>query len=286
VKILRSALEAMRSGRPAAICTVIGVAGSAPRSDAAKMIVYLDGSIRGTVGGGVFELRVIQEAQAAIKTGQHRRYTAHLTRDLGMCCGGEMEVFVEVLETPIRAHLFGAGHVGQAVCTALSPLDCSVFVYDERQDWLDGCEGQGATLVSGDPLRNLPAVGPLDFLLIFTHSHPLDQQLLEALIPSDFGYLGMIGSKTKVAKFFLRLKAAGVPEALFRKVSAPIGLAIGAQTPQEIAVSIVAEIIRVQRGQNETVQAMSAYEIPARGGEAQAPALGRNSGGKAGERKA
>jgi xanthine dehydrogenase accessory factor len=275
MKILNKAVKAIQAGRPAALCTVIGVEGSAPRSGSAKMLVYANGEIDGTVGGGVFEQRVIQAAQAAIEKGQHCRYTAHLTRDLGMCCGGEMEVFVEVLDTQVRVHLFGAGHVGQAVCRAIDPLAFSVFVYDERDDWLAGCSDYEATLVQGDPLAHLPTVGPLDFLLIFTHSHPLDQALLEKLITRDFGYLGMIGSKTKVAKFFLRLKAAGVPEDLFRSVSAPIGLNIGAETPEEIALSIAAELVRVRRGQSGPVEAMSEFEIPARGGKACAPALVR-----------
>ncbi len=94
MKIIESALRAIYAGEPAAICTVIGVEGSAPRSDAAKMLVYADGRIQGTVGGGTFEQRVIEEAVSAIKVGTHRRFSAHLTRDLGMCCGGEMVVFV------------------------------------------------------------------------------------------------------------------------------------------------------------------------------------------------
>ncbi len=277
MKILNKAIKAIQSGRPAALCTVIGVQGSAPQVGSAKMLVYANGDIDGTVGGGVFEQRVIEAAQAAIKNGKHSRYTAHLTRDLGMCCGGELEVFVEVLESQFRVHLFGAGHVGQAVCRALDPLDFSVLVYDQRDEWLDGCSAYNAKLVQGDPLTHLPTVGPLDFLLIFTHSHPLDQALLEKLIRQDFGYLGMIGSKTKVAKFFLRLKAAGVPEDLFRSVSAPIGLNIGAETPGEIALSIAAELVRVRRGQSGPVDAMSDFEIPARGGKACPPALVRGS---------
>jgi xanthine dehydrogenase accessory factor len=279
MKIMESALRAIYAGNPAAVCTVIGVEGSAPRSDAAKMLVYSDGRIQGTVGGGAFEQRVIDEAISAIEIGKHRRFSAHLTRDLGMCCGGEMEVFVEVLDTQFRVHLFGAGHVGQAVSNALAPLDFAVTVYDQREDWLQGCDRDAITLVSGDPLKSLPPVGPLDLLLVFTHSHPLDQEILERLIDKDFGYLGMIGSKTKVAKFFLRLKAAGVPETLFSKVSAPIGLDIGAESPEEIAVSIVAELVRVRRGHSGPVRAMSDVEIPARGGDGRgvAPALSRKS---------
>jgi xanthine dehydrogenase accessory factor len=154
-------------------------------------------------------------------------------------------------------------------------MDFAVHVYDERPDWLAGCEGFGATLIAGDPRKHLPEIDPLDFLLVFTHSHPLDQDLLEQMIVQDFGYLGMIGSKTKIAKFFLRLKAGGVEDSLFGRVSAPIGLDIGAETPAEIAVSIVAELVRVRRGQSGPVLAMSEHPVPARGGDGRgrAPAL-------------
>ena len=107
----------------------------------------------------------------------------------------------------------------------------------------------------------------MDYVVVLTHSHPLDQDLLETMIGKDYAYLGMIGSKTKVAKFFLRLKAAGVNEELFRRVSAPIGLDIGAETPEEIAVSVVAELVRVRRRQHQPVVAMSEYPVAARGGD-------------------
>jgi len=239
------------------------------------MLVYEDGKILGSVGGGVFEHRVIEAAIEAIGSGSHRRFSAHLTKDLGMCCGGAMEVFLEVLDTEVHVHLLGAGHVGQAVARALQPLDFAISVYDEREDWLSRCDDLRATLVPGDPRKSLPDVGPLDYLLIFTHSHPLDQDLLELLIDRDFGYLGMIGSKTKIAKFFLRLKSAGVDERLFGRVSAPIGLDIGAETPEEIGISIVAELVRVRRGHIGPVLAMSEHPVPARGGDGigRAPAL-------------
>ena len=272
MKILEAALEAIRSGVPAVLCTVVGTNGSAPREGAARMLVYGDERFVGTVGGGVFEKRVIEEALVALETGQHRRYSPHLTKDLGMCCGGAMDVFLEVLEVQSTVHIFGAGHVGQAIARILSPMDFKVNVYDEREDWLEGCAFEGVRLHSGDPRRSVPRLSRMDYVVVLTHSHPLDQDLLQAMIAEDFAYLGMIGSKTKVAKFFLRLKAAGVPESLFQRVSAPIGLDIGAETPEEIAVSIVAELVRVRRGQDQPVLAMSEYPVSARGGDGTAKA--------------
>ena len=275
MKVLAAALEAIHQGNPAVLCTVIGTDGSAPREGSARMLVYPDQRIVGTIGGGVFELRVIEEAVDALQSGQHRRYSAHLTRDLGMCCGGQMEVFLEVLEVQSRVHVFGAGHVGKSVAEILASMDFDVRVYDEREEWLGHCERDGVTCIPGDPRKAVPTLSPLDYVVILTHSHPLDQDLLEAMITQDFAYLGMIGSKTKVAKFFLRLKASGLDEAHFQNVSAPIGLDIGAETPEEIAVSIVAEIIRVRRRQGNAVIAMSEHPVPARGGDGVAtpPAL-------------
>ena len=267
MKVLEAALEAMRSGTPAVLCTVVGTNGSAPREGAARMLVYGDERFVGTVGGGVFEKRVIEEALAALAAGKHRRYAPHLTNDLGMCCGGAMDVFLEVLEVQSTVHIFGAGHVGQEIARILGPMDFEVIVYDEREDWLEGCDLEGVSCVLGDPRANIPSLGPLDYVVVLTHSHPLDQDLLESMIGQDYAYLGMIGSKTKVAKFFLRLKAAGLPQELFRKVSAPIGLDIGAETPAEIAVSVVAEIVRVRRRQDQPVKAMSEYPVAARGGD-------------------
>ena len=134
----------------------------------------------------------------------------------------------------------------------------------------------GCERVLLDPRRALPAeLGPRDYVVLVTHSHPLDQDLLEALIAKDYAYLGLIGSKAKITRFFIRLRAAGVDEALLRRVSAPIGLDLGAETPEEIAVAIAAEIIRVRRRHKGPTTAMSERPLPARGGDgvARPPAL-------------
>jgi xanthine dehydrogenase accessory factor len=275
VRVLQAAVEAMTSGTPAALVTVIGVGGSAPRDATARMLVYADGEIAGTIGGGEWERRVIAAAVEAIERGRPVRFAAHLTRDLGMCCGGAMEAFIEPLKLRDRLHIFGAGHVGGAVATLARELEFEVLVYDERDEWLTAERFPGCRRLEGDPTRNLPETGPRDYLLIVTHSHQLDQALLQALLDKPCAYLGMIGSRSKVAKFFVRLRAAEVDEALFSRVSAPVGLHIGAETPMEIAVSICAELVRVRRGQREATVALSELPLPARGGDGVAvpPAL-------------
>ena len=237
----------MAEGRAAALCTVIGVKGSAPRHGEARMLVYEDGELLGTIGGGRWEHVVHQAALEALAEGQPRRLSAHLTRDLGMCCGGAMEVYIEPLATQPVLHLFGAGHVALALHPIVQALGFRVRVYDDRDELLSAERFPDAQLVLGDPMTRLPELGGLDYALIVTHDHLLDQRLLEALIRQPSAYLGMIGSRAKVAKFFLRLRAAGVDERLFARVAAPVGLDLGAETPEEIAVAIAAELVRVRR---------------------------------------
>jgi xanthine dehydrogenase accessory factor len=239
------------------------------------MLVYDDGEIAGTIGGGRWEHMVRAQALDALRTGQPRRVSAHLTRDLGMCCGGAMEVYIEPLATQHVLHLFGAGHVAAALHPIAQALGFRVVVYDDRDELLTAERFPGADRVEGDPLRHLPELGGRDYGLIVTHDHLLDQRLLEALIEQPFAYLGMIGSQPKVVKFLVRLRAAGVDEALFQRVSAPVGLDLGAETPEEIAVSIAAELVRVRRACARPPVALSEKPLTVRGGDgvAQAPGL-------------
>lgn len=279
MRVLQAAADAMREGRRAALVTVIGVDGSAPRASGARMLVQDDGAIVGTVGGGAWEHRLIAEAQDAIRLGRSRRVSVHLTRDLGMCCGGAMEAFVEPLRPVEQLVIHGAGHVGTALAKLAMELGFSVTVVDERPEWLDAARLPGARLVLCDPRRALGDLpeGPLAWHLVVTHSHQLDQDLIEALLPRDLAWLGLIGSRAKVARFLLRLHAAGMDPALFSRLSAPVGLDIGAETPEEIAVSIAAELVRVRRGVRRDPVPLSEIPLPARGGDGKAhpPALER-----------
>jgi xanthine dehydrogenase accessory factor len=214
------------------------------------MLVYSDGSIVGTVGGGEFEYRVIAEAQQSIASAVPRRYAVHLTRDLGMCCGGAMEAYIEPLQLQDQLVIYGAGHVGTATARLAHSLGLAITVVDDRDQWLESSRfPEGTVLREAEPRKVLDDLpwGDGAYHLIVTHSHQLDQDLLETILPRSMTWLGMIGSRAKVARFFTRLEAAGTDPALFRKLSAPVGLDIGAETPEEIAVSIMAEIVRVRR---------------------------------------
>ena len=254
--------------------TVVGVMGSAPRASGARMLVYEDGAIVGTVGGGAWEHRLAQEAALAIAEARPRRVAVHLTRDLGMCCGGAMEGFIEPLQLREQLVIYGAGHVGAATAKLASQLQFEVTVLDERPEWLNIERFPEASLHLKDPRRALDGLpfGPLAYHLVVTHDHGLDQDLIEALLPRPMAWLGLIGSRAKVSRFFLRLRAAGMDEALITRLSAPVGLDIGAETPEEIAVSICAELVRVRRRVTRPAQPLSEISMPARGGDARPPA--------------
>ena len=278
MKVLKAALAARKEGRPAALVTIIGIAGSAPRTAGSKMLVYDDGQIVGTVGGGTFEHKVIDAAVQTLKTGVPARYSANLSRDLGMCCGGEMEAYIEPLETVVDLVIYGAGHVGAATARLAVSAGFRVTLVDERPEFTEPEDHSPAVnVICGDPIRQLDVLpwGITAYHLIVTHSHQLDQDLVEAILPRDVGWLGMIGSRTKVTKFFMRFRAAGIDEKLFSKLSAPVGLDIGAETPDEIAVSIVAELVRVKRRSVQPPAPLSDQKIDARGGDgvAHPPAL-------------
>jgi len=233
------------------------------------MLVYPNGDIVGTIGGGQVEHRMIAASLLAMKEKKPKQLEVHLTRDLGMCCGGKMQIFIDPLEPNPQITVFGAGHVALALVPLLIALEWEVTVVDDRPELLTSERFPKATRVLQDGLQ--VAVDQLgkknDFFLVVTHDHQRDQDIVERLLPKSFCWLGLIGSRSKVARFFVRYRAAGIDEALFQKLSAPVGLDIGAQTPVEIAIAIAAEIIRVRRGQSGPPRALSENPIPARGGD-------------------
>jgi xanthine dehydrogenase accessory factor len=270
VKVILAAAKAAESGTPAALVTIIGIAGSAPRKSGSRMLVFEDSRIVGTVGGGELEYRLIDQALACIKTGNPARFAAHLTRDMGMCCGGAVEAYIEPLENTLDLIIYGAGHVGSATARLAKAAGFRVTIIDDRDEFADpGLFVDEIDVRSIDPTRHLDELpwGDSAYHLIVTHSHQLDQSLVEAILPRSFGWLGMIGSRSKVAKFFVRLRASGMDERLFSKLSAPVGLDIGAETPEEIAVSILGELIRVRRQSTGPVVPLSSKPIDARGGD-------------------
>ena len=248
--VWRVLAEAADRGEHVALATVIGVNGSAPRSAGARMVVWREGGTFGTVGGGHFEAKVIEAALSALETGVPLRYSVHLTRDLGMCCGGAMDVYVEPMRPTDRLILFGAGHVGRATAQFAREAGWSVCVVDDREEQntperFPGCE---RVVTDARQYASQLQADARSWIFLVTDDHAIDQDLLERLVVHDWAWIGLIGSRAKVTKFHLRLRAAGVAPERLARVSGPVGLDIGAETPEEIGISVLAEMIRVRRG--------------------------------------
>lgn len=241
------------SNKRAALCTIINTKGSAPRKAGAKMIVYYDGSIKGSIGGGDLEKKVIDEAIAVISKQEASVFKHDLLHQHNMCCGGMVEIFIEPITKTKRLFIFGAGHTGQALAKISVDADFEVYLIDDRKEYIEQCDINGIYKMNLDHLAALQAI-PFDnstFIVIATYSHQIDRDILAYCIKKEYAYLGMIGSKRKVnvtKKMFIE-SAIGT-DADLMKINMPIGIDINAQTPEEIAISILAELIRTKNKEN------------------------------------
>jgi len=242
----------------AALATVVAATGSTPRGATARMLVLPDGTTRGTVGGGRFESLVIADARKLLD--DHglpftRRYdfVPEGPNAFGAVCGGTVTILVEVLERAPRLLVVGAGHCGRALARAASFTGWAVTVADERPEQLDPAAfPEGTTLVCvKEDYSDLPAPGPTDSVAIVSRGHVTDGFAFRRLRRVPVAYLGMMGSNAKKKALFGDLRAEGWTEDELARARSPIGLDIGAETPEEIAVAIVAELIRERRGPRE-----------------------------------
>lgn len=240
-----------REGRRIALLSVSETRGMTPRKAGARMLLAETGEMCGTVGGGALEQAALHAARDLLAGHDTERTLSwQLTHELGMCCGGEMTVRIEILEPPPFLIVFGAGYIGRSL--ALLALGCGfrVAVVDDRPEWADPARLPGVRVECRDPedyTRATPP-GPRDYAVVVTHEHVLDQRLVERMLQRPPRFLGMVGSLAKQRKFVFRLKAKGFDDAALARLKSPLGLAIGAATPEEIAVSIMAELIAVRRG--------------------------------------
>jgi xanthine dehydrogenase accessory factor len=266
------------SGTPCVLATVVRTAGSTPRKAAARMLVRPDGSIAGTIGGGRIEKEVVEAALALLAAGAAaapRLLRYHLTHELAMCCGGEMEVFVEPLMLEPTLVVCGGGHVAHALVPMARACGWRVLVVEEAEEMASAARfPDAARIIESFDVRDWSGV-PIDAdtaIVIVTRDHAQDQALLEQLLTladgREPGYLGLIGSRRKVELFRQRLTARGVDAARFARVHAPIGLDIGAETPAEIAVAILAQLVQ-QRAARRSAGATAA-RAEVRAGEARA----------------
>jgi len=237
-----------------ALCTVIRSQGSTPRHTGSKMLVYPDGTILGSVGGGELENRVIQAALQAMQDGQSRllEYSmADPARGDPGVCGGQVEVYVEPITPKPLLVVVGSGHVGKAVAHLAKWLDFRVAVSDDRPDFCTLEAVPDAEVFYPVPMAELPQhleITPWTYLVLTTRGASVDADGLPNLLDQPAAYLGVIGSRRRWATTCKLLLEKGISEEKLARVHSPVGLELNAETPEEIAVSIMAEIISLRRG--------------------------------------
>ncbi|MEI6750625.1 MAG: XdhC family protein [Bacteroidales bacterium] len=249
-----SKAEEIKKGQvPAVLCIVVDTKGSTPRKQGAKMIVYADGSVFGTIGGGSIEKEVALKAVEQIASGKPAKYVFNLGTDLGMHCGGYMEVYIEPINSARKLYIFGAGHIGKALAGFAKALDFSVTVFDPREDIFSSKEFDGCTCINKDYFQAIDEAlfDENIYGVIVTPKHTFDEDILAKVARKPHGYLGMIGSTRKVEllrKRFLEENVLTSEE--LDKIDMPIGIKLHAESPQEIAISILAKLIDVRNTNN------------------------------------
>jgi len=247
--ILYQLPELSRQGKAFVLCLVTETQGSTPRKEGARMLVFSDGSILGTIGGGSVEMQAIAEARQVLESGKPAKKKYQLEDDLQMHCGGNMEIYFEPFFEELKLYIFGAGHVGREVGKYAREFGFSVIFIDHRPGIYKEFDSSYAQCIVNDYVQSLEAIrfSTRDFVVITTPKHEYDENLLEKLATEKLAYLGMIGSKRKVAEARKRLLAEKVlTEEQLDFVDMPIGIAFHAETPAEIAISIVAKLIDVK----------------------------------------
>jgi len=251
--LFQALVEIEKNNGTGALCTIIKSKGSTPRHVTSKMLVYPDGHIIGTVGGGEVENRVIKEAIKAMddKTPRLLAYNmADPERGDPGVCGGQVEIYVEpIIPKPVLV-VVGVGHVGKAVAHLAKWLGFIVAVTDDRPDFCNPRAVPEADEFYPLPLQELTShlkITPWTYIVLTTRGMDVDVYGLPSLLDSNAGYIGVIGSKRRWATTIKKLLEDGVSSTLLEKVHSPIGLEIHAETPEEIAVSIMAEIIKLDK---------------------------------------
>jgi xanthine dehydrogenase accessory factor len=258
MSIFAQLTELQRSHHHIALCTIVSSSGSTPRKPTTKMIVIDNnepaGSIIGTIGGGAIEHFIREKAIEAIRLGQPSLVTTSLRNELGMCCGGEMTVFIEPITPKPPFICFGAGHIAQELCPLAFGLGFDVTVVDSRKDLLasDAFDSVGAKLSDASifSFADMP-FGDDTYVVITTHDHSLDQKIVEGVLTKNFKYGALVGSERKALMTKKRLVKKGFREELINRIYCPAGIPINAGTPAEIAVSIAAQMTLVR---NENIK--------------------------------
>ena len=252
--IYEQIVQLRREGRRGAVATITNVRGSIPSFQTAKMLVRDDGSIAGTIGGGCVEAEVWQAAREVMEQEKPRSLTFNLNNnpkyDTGLVCGGTLEIFVEPVLPPALLYIFGAGHVAYNLYRVATLAGFEVVVVDDRESYANRerfPEAREVIAADFDAVTARLLVPESSYIVIVTRGHRDDMRVLRWAVNANARYLGMIGSKRKTISTYKELEKEGIPAEKFANIHAPVGLEIGAVTPEEIAVAIVAEMIAERR---------------------------------------
>jgi xanthine dehydrogenase accessory factor len=254
-EVFAAVAGALERGEPAALVTIVSTTGSTPQRVGAKMLVFSDGRMVGTIGGGCYENDAFGKAREAILNRRpqlvHYELDDDFAQETGLICGGQMSVYIEPIEPSPELYVIGAGHVGFHLATLAHEVGFQVHVVDDREKFANRERFPNAAGVVTEDIptwltrTHLP---PHAYVVVVTRGHNNDLDAMRALAGRDLRYLGLIGSRAKVARIYEALASEGTAADAVAHVHAPIGLDIGAVTPQEIAVSILAELIAVKHG--------------------------------------
>jgi xanthine dehydrogenase accessory factor len=265
-ELLHAAARCMETDLPAALVTVVGAHGSTPQRPGARMLVYADGTVSGTIGGGCVEAEMTRRARLAIESSRPSLTSYDLTPeqagDEGLVCGGRMDVFIEPLEATPELLILGAGHVARPLCALASTAGFRVSVLDDRDKYAtrERFPEAASVVVSefGAAASKVPLT-PRSFVVVVTRGHRGDAAAIASCLRVKPRFLGLMGSRAKMVHVFADLVEQGFSSEDLARVETPVGVEIGAETPEEIAVSIVARMIAVRRGvQADRIRSMAA----------------------------
>lgn len=265
-EVLTALSDAFDRGETVALVTIVSARGSTPQRVGAKMVVHADGRTVGTIGGGCYESDALGRGREMLRTRSaativHYDLTDDVAEESGLICGGQMDVFIEAVEPPPSLYIVGAGHVGHQLGRLAPAVGFRVHVVDDRQKFANASRFPDAASVHVDDVgewlhrADLP---PSAYIVIVTRGHRHDYAALRVLAGRDLRYIGVIGSRAKIARVIALLLDEGVDAEWLRSLHAPIGLDIGAVTPEEIAIAILGELVAVRRGKTRRQESAAA----------------------------
>lgn len=288
--IYEEIVKLRHEGRRGAVATIVNVRGSIPSYKTAKMLVRDDGSLVGTIGGGCVEAEVWQAAREVMENERPRTLTFDLNQDpkydTGLVCGGSLDIFIEPVIPSAALYVFGAGHVALNLYKTAQNAGFDLTIVDDRPTYANRERfPEAKEIIAEDFDQAIARLSPVEasYIVIATRGHRDDMRVLRWAVQTPARYVGMIGSKRKTIAIFRELTKEGVPAKLFEKVHAPVGLDIGAVTPEEIAIAITAELIAARRHAERALPHMSWFHSHPPQGETsgEAEAVVEKRGGEA-----